>query len=208
MHFSVTALLLSGPLALAATAAASITASQLETIAPTSNTCDNPPAAGECATADQAAPYINAAFEQYNVTSPAEQAAVLSLIAFETLDFKYSKNHFPGVPGQGTRNMQSPAFNSKYAASIPALAGNLSSVSSDPVAVLNLLLADENYDFGSGAWFLTTQCSAEQRTQLATGSQAGWEEYISSCVGTTVTDARKAYWDRAVSVLGVSSSAS
>jgi hypothetical protein len=33
----------------------------------------------------------------YKVTSKAEQAAIVSLMAFETEDFKYNKNHFPGV---------------------------------------------------------------------------------------------------------------
>jgi hypothetical protein len=101
--------------------------------------------------------------------------------------------------------MQSPSFNAKYAASIPALSSKLSSVANDPAGVLNLLLSDETYDFGSAAWFLTTQCSAEVRTQLQSGSASGWESYISNCVGTTVTDARQAYWTKAVQALGVTS---
>lgn len=88
-----------------------LTESQLLTIAPTSNTCDNAPAAGECATAKTAAQYTAQSFDTYGVTSKAEQAAVLSLMAFETLDFKYNKNHFPGVAGQGStlrRNTSTP----------------------------------------------------------------------------------------------------
>ncbi|GKZ72129.1 hypothetical protein AnigIFM56816_010283 [Aspergillus niger] len=181
-----------------------LTVAQLEAIAPTSNTCDNPPAAGECATAEQAVPHITKSFDTYGVTSRAEQAAVIALMAFESGDFKYNKNHFPGVPGQGTRNMQSPSYNSKYAASLPALAGQLSSVSGDPTGVLNLLLANEDYDFGSGAWFLTTQCSASVRSQLQSGSEAGWAAYITDCVGTNANDDRKAYWTRATQALGVS----
>jgi hypothetical protein len=79
-----------------------ITESQILTIAPTSNTCDNAPAVGECATAKTAATYTSQSFDKYGVTSKAEQAAVLSLMAFESLDFKYNKNHFPGVAGQGS----------------------------------------------------------------------------------------------------------
>lgn len=79
-----------------------ITESQILTIAPTSNTCDNAPAVGECATAKTAATYTSQSFDTYGVTSKAEQAAVLSLMAFESLDFKYNKNHFPGVAGQGS----------------------------------------------------------------------------------------------------------
>lgn len=80
-----------------------ITAAQLLDIAPNSKSCDNPPAGGECATAQQAAPFINTAFSTYDVTSPAEQAAIISLMAFETTDFKYNRNHFPGRPGQGSK---------------------------------------------------------------------------------------------------------
>lgn len=85
-----------------ALATTALTESQLLTIAPTSNTCDNAPAAGECATAKTAAQYTAQSFDTYGVTSKAEQAAILSLMAFETLDFKYNKNHFPGVAGQGS----------------------------------------------------------------------------------------------------------
>ncbi|KAJ5453856.1 uncharacterized protein N7458_004812 [Penicillium daleae] len=180
-----------------------ITEAQILTIAPTSNTCDNPPAVGECATADTAAKYTAQSFDTYSVTSKAEQAAVISLMAFESLDFKYNKNHFPGVAGQGTRNMQSPTYNKKYASSLPSLADKLASVSDSPADLLDLLRANEAFDFGSGAWFLTTQCTADVRAALQKGDQAGWERYISDCVGTSVTDERKSYWERAVQALGV-----
>ena len=81
----------------------SITEAQIIDISPNSKTCDNPPAAGECATAKQAVKYISQSFNTYQVTSKAEQAAIISLMAFETADFKYNKNHFPGVPGQGSK---------------------------------------------------------------------------------------------------------
>lgn len=102
--------------------------------------------------------------------------------------------------------MQSPSFNDKYASSIPELADAYAAATGDVAAILNLLLSDEKYDFGSAAWFLTTQCSESVREALQTGSEQGWEGYISGCVGTTVTDDRKAYWSRAVEALGVSSS--
>ena len=99
--------------------------------------------------------------------------------------------------------MQSPSYNKKYASSLPALADKLPAVSDDPAALLDLLRANEAFDFGSGAWFLTTQCSADVRAALQRGDQAGWERYITECVGTSVTDERKTYWERAVKVLGV-----
>ncbi|KAJ5570280.1 uncharacterized protein N7459_009710 [Penicillium hispanicum] len=183
----------------------SITEAQMADIAPNSKTCDNPPAKGECATAKQAAKYTSQSFDTYKVTSKAEQAAVISLMAFESDDFKYNKNHYPGTPGQGTRNMQSPSYNKKYASSIPALKDKVAQVANSPTDLLDLLRNDETYDFGSGAWFLTTQCSKDVRSALQDGSETGWQNYISSCVGTSVTDERKEYWERAVKALGAGS---
>ena len=100
--------------------------------------------------------------------------------------------------------MQSPTFNMKYAQSIPALKDKLAAAGTDPKAVLALLTADGNLDFGSAAWFLTTQCSGATRTALQAGTKAGWESYIKDCVGTTVTPERQAYWDRATKAFGVS----
>ncbi|CAI7582650.1 unnamed protein product [Penicillium pancosmium] len=186
-----------------ATKDTALTEAQLLQIAPTSNTCDNAPAKGECATAKTAATFVSQSFSDYKVTNKAEQAAILSLMAFESDDFKYNKNHFPGTPGQGTRNMQSPAFNKKYANSIPALKDKIAPVANSPADLLDLLRDNETYDFGSGAWFLTTQCSKDVRSALQDGSETGWQQYISSCVGTSVTDERKQYWERAVKALGV-----
>ncbi|KAL8735874.1 MAG: hypothetical protein Q9181_002652 [Wetmoreana brouardii] len=130
----------------------------LISMAPKSNTCAGAPSPKECKTAGEAAPFINQSFRTYGITTTGEAAAVISTMAFETDDFKYNINHFPGVPGQGTRNMQSPEFNLKYAKSIPALQSKLAAAGSDPKAVLGLLTANGEYDFGSGAWYLATQC--------------------------------------------------
>jgi len=86
-----------------ATKDTSLTEAQLIQIAPQSKSCDNPPAKGECATAKTAAEFTSQSFNTYKVTSKAEQAAILSLMAFESGDFKYNKNHFPGTPGQGSK---------------------------------------------------------------------------------------------------------
>ena len=96
--------------------------------------------------------------------------------------------------------MQSPAFNSKYAASLNV------AVSSDAAQTLDKLVENLEWDFGSGAWFLTTQCSADVRSALQAGSEAGWQRYITECVQTQVTDQRKEYWQKAVKALGVQSS--
>ncbi|KAL2001149.1 hypothetical protein VTN02DRAFT_2173 [Thermoascus thermophilus] len=175
-----------------------ITTAQLLTIAPASNTCANAPAPDQCATAAQAAPLISASFQRYGVTSRAEQAAVVGLMAFESAQFRYNRNVDPGVPGQGTRNMQSPTFNARYAAAL-----NLNTTGKDPAAVLDLILASPENDFGSGAWFLTAVCPADVRAALQTGSEDGWTRFVTGCVGTQVTEERRAFWGRAVLALGV-----
>ncbi|KAI9794318.1 MAG: hypothetical protein M1833_000409 [Piccolia ochrophora] len=107
-----------------------ITEAQLLAIAPTSNPCSGASYPDECHTASQATPFVNDAFAHYDITCPTEVAALLSLIALGSGEFKYQKNHFPapGRPGQGTRNMQSAAFNVLYALSIPALQAKVAAI--------------------------------------------------------------------------------
>ncbi|KAI9831898.1 MAG: hypothetical protein M1819_004620 [Sarea resinae] len=195
-----------------------ITSSQLLEIAPSSSTCANAPFPLECATATQAAPWINLSLATYAVTSPAEIAALISLMAFETGEFKYNINHYPapGRPGQGTRNMQMGTSNLLYARSIPALtlpldaittSQDASALSDDQLNAMRALVLPDTYAWASAAWFLTSQCGPSVRTQLQTGSVEGWEAYISECVGTTVTSDRQAYWTAACQALGVSPAA-
>lgn len=94
-----------------------------------------------------------------------------------------------------------PDYNLKYAQSIKELADKLGPVQGDVDKVLDLLLTEDAWDFGSASWFLTTQCTPEVRSALQQGTQEGWEQYITQCVGTTVSDERKVYWDKAMEVL-------
>lgn len=192
--------------------AGSSAASQLLQIAPTSNTCSGAAFADECETAQQAAPFLIQAMETYSVYSVPEISALLSLIAFETGDFKFNENHYPGNPGQGTRNMQMANFNLLYAQSIPALAAPLAAITTattadgltnDQLNAIRALVLPDEYAWASAAWFLTTQCSADVRTSLQAGGQAGYEAYL-GCVGTTATADRLAYWTRANTAFGLS----
>lgn len=96
--------------------------------------------------------------------------------------------------------MQSPTYNKQYATSISSLKGR-SSQSVNTGEVLDLLLANKQYDFGSGAWFLTSQCSGDVRTALQKGDEQGWKGYITGCVGMEKSQGRKAYQERAVGAL-------
>ncbi|CZS88520.1 uncharacterized protein RAG0_00249 [Rhynchosporium agropyri] len=175
-------------------------------IAPTSNTCSGSPVPAECATNVQASPFLIAAMSKYQIYVQSEIAALLSVIAYETADFKYNTNRFPapGRPGQGTRNMQMANYNLLYAQSIPELATKLSAIttsssvvglSDEKLNAIRALVLPDEYSWASGAWFLTTQCK-NVRTALQTGSQAGFEAYM-VCLGVTATEDRLAYWKRA-----------
>ncbi|KAI9819503.1 MAG: hypothetical protein M1827_006951 [Pycnora praestabilis] len=193
----------------------SITPSQLLHIAPTSSTCVGAPFADECATASDVAPHISSSFQTYGIATVGEQAALIGIMAFESGEFKFVKNHYPGRPGQGTRNMQFPTYNIAYAKSIPALAGQLdaivpsgtdaSALSDDSLDNMLALLTPDAYSFASAAWYLTTQCGETIRQGLQSNGQTGWEAYITGCIQTEATDDRLAYWQKAVQALGGSS---
>lgn len=84
-----------------------ITPTDLVKIAPKSASCSENPTQfpAECASATEAAPFINEAFEKYNVSNTAEKAAVVALMAFESAEFKYNRNHWPGRVGQGSTSL-------------------------------------------------------------------------------------------------------
>jgi hypothetical protein len=153
---------------------------------------------------------------QYGITSPPEIAAVLSVIAYETGDFKYNINHYPapGRPGQGTRNMQMANYNFLYAKSIPALSSKLSAIttasstsglSDDQLNAIRATVLPDEYSWASAAWFLTSQC-ASVRQALRTQGHAGVTAYY-QCIGTDMTEERMAYWARASDAFGISTGA-
>ncbi|RDW83950.1 uncharacterized protein DSM5745_04276 [Aspergillus mulundensis] len=182
-----------------------ITPEQIIAIAPKSESCDGAvDFVSECGTAEQAAPAVSEAFTKYGLTNKAEQAAVLGLMAMESGEFRYNKNHWPepGTVGKGTRNMQSVDFNKLYAASILEIADEFAKVQDQPGPVLDLLLQDPVLDYGSGAWFLTTQCNETVRSGLQNNGEEGWKAFITGCVVTEADEARRGYWSSAVTALG------
>ena len=186
-----------------------ISAADIIKVATQASSCANPPAAGECRTAAQAAPYVAISFSNFGIKDFNSQAALLSLMLYESDNFKYAINHFPGVPGQGTRNMQSPQYNLEYAKWLSTVCKNCgitpkqvtTAEAQGPVAVLKLVNTDE-WGFGSAAWFLSTQCDASVKEGLKAGTEAGWEAYLTSCIGTTVNADRTAIWKKALALKG------
>lgn len=168
-------------------------------IAPSSESCDGVDFPDECATADQATQPLIDAFNKYKVNTPGEQAALLSWMAYESGEFRYNINHFPGRPGQGTRTMMMPNYVKMYADSI-GITG------ADEAEILSNVNAAPGGQWGSASWFLTTQCSDDVRKGLQTGGKAEWETFITGCVETTLDSgekSREVYWTRAAQALGM-----
>jgi len=181
-----------------------ITVASLLAIAPTSDTCAGATHPLECKTAQEALAPILASFATYKITDPATQAAVVSTIAMESGDFKYSHHYFPNpVAGQGTRNMQSAAYNLEYAQSIPELAGRLDAArAAGPEDVTDLLINSPEYDFGSAAWFLTSQCDKGVVNGLSKVGPATFSAYL-GCIGAAGSAQRTEYYTTALKAFGV-----
>ncbi|KAJ7879540.1 hypothetical protein B0H14DRAFT_2436161 [Mycena olivaceomarginata] len=179
----------------------------------------------ECRTAKQAAPFINQAFCDYNISSNGERAALLSLILFESGGFEYNMNHFPapGRPGQGTRNMMMFPFIFQYALDTPsvalqaqALAGtnDVNDIPSDTQNAIRALVLPDHLSFASAMWFYTksgdskTGCTATPGMVdgLRLATLAGWEEYITNCIFTTVTPERQALYEKTLVILSAKTS--
>lgn len=176
----------------------------IEKIAPKSKSCTTN--STDCRTASQAAPFIALGMWEYRIFSTREMAAVVSLIAFESGDFQYKRNMFPGRPGQGTANMQMAKYNLMYAKQIEGVKDKVKDVQSveglsddELNAILDLVTPDE-YNFASGAWFLVSQCE-EVRQLLRDEPDKGYEAYM-KCVGVEVDEDRLAYWNRAKEAFG------
>ncbi|KAK3186552.1 hypothetical protein K4F52_004592 [Lecanicillium sp. MT-2017a] len=178
----------------------------IQQIAPGSASCDA--GATECRTASQAAPFIVQSMDAYQMHTVNEIAAVLSLMAFESVDFKYKHNVYPGRPGQGTANMQMANYNLLYAKSLDDVKDKVADIDSvdglsdDKLNEILSLVTPDEHNFGSGPWFLATQCGGEVRESLKKDIDAGFEAYM-GCVGVTVTDERRAYLTRAKAAFGL-----
>lgn len=98
--------------------------------------------------------------------------------------------------------MQTAKYNILYAQSIPELQGNAAVVAGDAAGVLDLVTADE-YSFASGVWFFATQCSEAVKEGVVNNGQAGWENYLTGCVGVTDTSDRIKGWEAAKKAFGL-----
>ncbi|KAF5337667.1 hypothetical protein D9758_013022 [Tetrapyrgos nigripes] len=178
--------------------------------------------AEECRNSTDALPLINQGFADYNISSVGEKAALLSLMVFETGNFSFDRNHFPppGRPGQGTRNLMQFPFVYQYAVDnantssqalslVPNNTTDLDSVSDDTKNAVRKLVLGDQLSFSSAMWFYTQ--SGKNKTGcthidgmvegLQVRTVAGWENYITQCIGTTVTDDRQKVWEQTLKAL-------
>ncbi|KAG6022151.1 hypothetical protein E4U40_004837 [Claviceps sp. LM458 group G5] len=181
---------------------------QIQQIAPKSLSCL--PCSSDCRTAHQATPFIASSLKKYKIHDLNTTVALLALMAFESVDFRYKHNIFPGRPGQGTVNMQSANFNLLYAKSIPALKPLVASIPSVKGlknetlnAILGLVTPDE-YNFGSAPWFLVKQCGRDVVKALQRDLEGGFGAYM-KCVGVEVSEERRVYLERAKKAFGLDS---
>jgi hypothetical protein len=183
---------------------AALTAANLIAISPKTASCDGAPFPEECADATTAATALNQAFETYKITTKGEQAAIIAYELFESGDFKYKTNHFPapGKPGQGTRMMAMPNYVKLYATDVAGAEAVAQAEAKSGDAGLNAVLAlvngDDEKSFGSGAWFVSTQCSADVRAGLVAETEDGWHKFLTECVETEADTSRDPAWVAAI----------
>ena len=77
-----------------------MTVAQILKAAPSTLACVS--GATACRNANQIATFVNKSFAKFGFTTPGEQAALFSLMAFESGNFVFDVNQFPGRPGQGS----------------------------------------------------------------------------------------------------------
>ncbi|KAJ4988036.1 hypothetical protein SVAN01_06448 [Stagonosporopsis vannaccii] len=176
----------------------SITAEQLIQISPAAASCSGADFPEECVDATTAAAALNKSFDTYGIKTAGEKAALVAYIMFESVNFKYKKNHSPGRPGQGTRMMAMPNYVSEYATAVAGAGAvaTASAVGGDAglEAVLALANSDDEKSFGSAAWFYSTKCTADVKAGVAAETIEGWHNFLTACIKTDLAEARDTPW--------------
>jgi len=164
-------------------------------------TASCPADAPECRTAAQAAPFLIEAMQRYELYTYPEIAAVIALVGFESVNFRYKHNI--NNPTQGTSNQMTQRFIVEYAQSIPEIAPQVTAAAGDAAKLVDILI-DDKYNFGSGPWFLHTKCNADVRSALQTTPDQGWARYMRECVGVDPNQSgRQEVWASAKKAFGI-----
>ncbi|KAJ2559515.1 hypothetical protein EV175_000309 [Coemansia sp. RSA 1933] len=166
------------------------------------NPCNGAQYPDECASNARAAAAINNALTQYKITNRGEAVAVIATMMFESDYWLYNINHYPGTPGQGTRNMQHINFNVEYASqlhpsAVKTAAGTGTITTQEENNVLALVLNDDD-SFGSGFWLLVNQAPSYHNNpeKLRNNNSADFKDYVVNGIGVGIdwTDERYIPW--------------
>jgi len=191
-----------------------MTAAQILQAVPSTASCA--PEVKACRTASQIAPLVNKSFAKYGFITPGEQAALFSLMAFESGNFVFDVNAFPGRPGQGTRNMMMFDFILPYAlqfnrTAVLAIRPDLTTQSTaadvpsdeERNAIRATVLGDD-LSFGSAAWFLRTKCSSQIAIGLRSATADAFNRYMGpECIGAGEDPARLTGYQTTLTAMGV-----
>ncbi|KAJ2744327.1 hypothetical protein GGI20_003054 [Coemansia sp. BCRC 34301] len=183
--------------------ATAVTLDQLNQAVParaSDGSCASVSTPDECAPNSRALAAINAAIAKYGVTQRGEIVAVVSLMAYESGNWQYNTNHFPGRPGQGTRAMLMYNFVEQYAQALhpaeatQALGGGMSNETQNNVRALVL---NDNDSFGSGFWYLVTKAPGyhAKPDRLRDGNVDDFKDYIVNGVGAGWDSSRQTIWE-------------
>ncbi|KAJ1643449.1 hypothetical protein J3B02_003145 [Coemansia erecta] len=166
------------------------------------SSCASVSTPSECAPNSRAVMAINHAIAKYGVTSTGEIAALIALMAYESADWQYNINHYPGRPGQGTKAMLMYDFIEKYAQQVhqsEATRVLISGGNSDSAknSVRELVLNDDD-SFGAVFWYLVTQAPAfhNNPAKLRAGNADDFKEYVVNGVNAGWDDKRMSIWNQ------------
>ncbi|KAJ1819980.1 hypothetical protein LPJ60_003471 [Coemansia sp. RSA 2675] len=164
------------------------------------SSCSSVSTPDECAPNSRAVAAINSAIAKYGVTQRGEIVALISLMAYESANWQYNINHFPGRPGQGTRAMLMYNFIEQYAQWLyPSEATKVlaAGASTDAQNNVRALVLGDNDSFGSAFWYLVNKASAYhgKGDKLRSGNADDFKDYIVNGVGAGWDDSRHSIWE-------------
>ncbi|KAJ2724789.1 hypothetical protein GGI07_001750 [Coemansia sp. Benny D115] len=181
-----------------------ITLAQLNKAVPSrasDSSCVSVSTPDECAPNSRAVVAINNAIAKYGVTGRGEIAALIALMAYESADWQYNINHFPGRPGQGTRAMLMYNFIEQYSKQVHAQdAGKVLAAGAGTDASKNSvrsLVLNDNDSFGAAFWYLVTVAPSYHNNlgKLRFGNADDFKDYVVNGVGAGWDSNRQSIWE-------------
>ncbi|KAJ2708912.1 hypothetical protein H4R19_004508 [Coemansia spiralis] len=148
---------------------------------------------------------INKALAAHKITRRSEAVAVLAWMAFESESWMYSKNMFPGNPGQGARPMMMYEFVYQYAKTLfpdkvqdswKGLVAGTAANNQTMNSVRDMVIADEQYNFGAGFWYLAehTKGYYNNPSALRDGNEDDFKKFCTEGINTSYTSGRSTVW--------------